>query len=373
MSMATARRWLGRALVLGALSGWTYWNLSRDERLAEAADYEVRGERNQALWAQSARLALDYLTFHPWSREAAVRAGRSLSGLNHSELAEGYYRRAGLDSLTTEDLHVRAYGIIRANRREAAIEAYGAILERDPNDVLALRRLGAVLISRARYADALAVADRLIGLPGGEGRVLGWTLAGTCHHNNRDYEAAMAAWDEVLAADPDLREMPLPEEQFWAYAAFDALEMGRSRDVIRWLTPLVESRYRDRPGLLDLIGQANYQLGEFDAAEAAWRKALAGAPDFAMTHTRLGRLLLFQDRVEEAVVYLKRSIELAPSVPTTYYSLGLAYRKLGREAEARAEMERFQRVKNAAAPKIPTEMPGPARAGDGGLVEGNRG
>ena len=161
-----------------------------------------------------------------WSPDASVRLGEP-------DQAEAYYQKAG--HLAVEDLHIRAYALVVNNRREPAIQAYRAILERRADDVLALSRLAAVLISESRWADALESADRLIKIPAGA--VIGHTLAGVVHHNTRDSELAVFAFDRVVALDPELKQMPLkPRSMFWAEYGHNLLVVGRWQEARRDLS-----------------------------------------------------------------------------------------------------------------------------------------
>ncbi len=83
----------------------------------------------------------------PSSRQAALMAARCLSRLGQPDRAETHYKKAG--HLDFEDLHIRAFGLVVNNRREPAIQAYREILERRPDDVLALSRMAGVFIRRA--------------------------------------------------------------------------------------------------------------------------------------------------------------------------------------------------------------------------------
>ena len=77
--------------------------------------------------------------------------------------------------LDNEDSHIRAYALVLNNFRGPAILAYDELLRRWPDDVLALSRKAAVLISESRWNDAQETAGRLARIPAG--RVIGYTLA----------------------------------------------------------------------------------------------------------------------------------------------------------------------------------------------------
>src|SRR5262249_51184365 len=146
-----------------------------------------------------------HLARRPGSRSASLLAARCLSRLGRPDRAEELYQRDL--PLDVEDMHLRAYALVLANRREPAIRAYREILERRPLDVLALSRFAAVLISESRWGETLDVAHRLIEIP--DGAVIGHTLAGVVHHNTKAPELAVFAFDRVLELDPELRHMPL--------------------------------------------------------------------------------------------------------------------------------------------------------------------
>ncbi len=120
------------------------------------------------------------------------------------------------------------------NRREPAIQAYREILASCPDDVLALSRMAAVLISESRWGDVLDAANRLIKIP--TGAVIGHTLAGVAHHNTSDSEFAVFEFDRVLQLDPELKQMPLkPRSMFWLEYGQNLLAVGRSGDARRHL------------------------------------------------------------------------------------------------------------------------------------------
>jgi regulator of sirC expression with transglutaminase-like and TPR domain len=59
------------------------------------------------------------------------------------------------------------------------------------------------------------------------------------------------------------------------------------------------------------------------------------------------------NRYPDALIALKRAIELRPMDPAPYYQLGLTYRKLGRSELARETLERMQHLKETPAAAEP--------------------
>jgi tetratricopeptide (TPR) repeat protein len=83
------------------------------------------------------------------------------------------------------------------------------------------------------------------------------------------------------------------------------------------------------------------RLGDLAGAEAAARDALALEPDDPQTLNFLGYLLADHNRkVEEAVDLVRRALEVDPDNGAYLDSLGWAYYRLGRLAEARTLLER---------------------------------
>ena len=247
-------------------------------------------------------IALASLERRPFSRYAALLAARCLSRLGHPDRAEPYYQKAG--SLELEDRHIRAYALVLSNSREPAIRAYQEILECRPDDVLALSRMAAVLISENRWGDVLDAAGRLTKIP--TGAIVGHTLAGVAFHEIGDAEQTIANFDRVLALDPELRQMPLkPRSMFWSHLCNALLTVGRTEEARRHLLRAMSES--DDAGIADLLGQSYYLEGELDKAEEAWRLALQWDQNRYGTWWRIGTLELQRGRTVEAIETIRRS------------------------------------------------------------------
>lgn len=354
-----------RAAVLLALVGLTAWNFTRSDALDVARDAEARGDDTQAV-----RAALDHLDRRPWSRDAERLAARALSRLDHAELAEPHYRRAG--PLSTEDRLYRAYGLTRANLRDRAVAAYREVLAERPDDVTALRLLAGVLLSQSRWDDVLAAADRLAHAPPGPADALtpvttpngrwtfrpvrvesvpavGYTLKGTVYRDMLEAETSAQSFERVLELDPGLRSMPLPRAMFWNYLGESVLRSGRSADAVRYLEPVADAL--NDAAVLDVLGQAYVQQASFDEARRCFRKALELDPNRVGSWQNLGRLELQLNQADEAVRLLSKADALSPHNYETVYSLGLAYRRLGRDDQARRLVAEADRLRRRLKPK----------------------
>lgn len=77
-----------------------------------------------------------------------------------------------------------------------------------------------------------------------------------------------------------------------------------------------------------------------DEAIAALRRTVAVVPDFAEAHFTLGSLLATRGALDEAIGCFRRTIELDPGKVDAHYNLGLALEKLGKPAEAEPHFRR---------------------------------
>ena len=94
--------------------------------------------------------------------------------------------------------------------------------------------MAAVLISESRWYDAMDAARRLIQIP--SAAVIGHTLAGVVHHNTGESEEAVNDFDQVMALDPELKQMPLkPRSMFWSEYGRNLILIGRTEDAKRYL------------------------------------------------------------------------------------------------------------------------------------------
>jgi tetratricopeptide (TPR) repeat protein len=80
-------------------------------------------------------------------------------------------------------------------------------------------------------------------------------------------------------------------------------------------------------------------MGHFDAALAATRRAVVLDPLSRQSHSGLGQALYFARRYEEAVATFAEVISLSPDFKFTYVNRGFAYYGLGDLERARASCE----------------------------------
>jgi len=331
-----------KVFLLSGLLIFTLWRATHSTALAEARRAYDRHYLTPAL-----RWALDHLDRRPFSHDAAVLAARCLSDLDYGTAAEAYYQRASwTGTLSLDDLHHRAYGLVRANARLESIKVYEEILRVRPDDALALRRLATVYYSMKAYVPSKALAEKLTRLP--DAAEVGICLLGTIHHEVHHLKQAVDAYEQVLTLDPTLSRMPLPATLFWSEYTEDLITLGRAAEARRLLLSALASR--DEPMLHFLLARAERARGDFEAAEACCNRAVEKDPTLREAWVLLGQLALPKREPRKAVACLNRALALSPDDFETNYGLSIAYRLIGDVAAADRFARKVERLRSTESP-----------------------
>jgi eukaryotic-like serine/threonine-protein kinase len=161
-------------------------------------------------------------------------------------------------------------------------------------------------------------------------------LLGEHQYNNGSLEEAIPNFDRALRLRPD---------HFWAQyflaASHLKAEPARPSQANAYLTTCISRR----PGFAWtylLRGYALGELGEFDAAEADFSRALELGRDDEVIYGVLvnrGAMQVHHGRNDQAIEDLTRAIRIKPGQYAAYANLGLAYRSQQRWGEAIAQFD----------------------------------
>ena len=77
------------------------------------------------------------------------------------------------------------------------------------------------------------------------------------------------------------------------------------------------------------------------------RETIAARPDYADAQYQLGKTLIEQGDVAEAVAHLEQAARAEPTKDYIHYQLSIAYRRLTRAADADRELQRYRELKAA--------------------------
>jgi Flp pilus assembly protein TadD len=82
-----------------------------------------------------------------------------------------------------------------------------------------------------------------------------------------------------------------------------------------------------------------------DAAQRAIAEALRLDREDASAHALAGKIALDAEEPAKAVEQLNDAIRLKPNLAEAHYSLSIAFKKLGRQEQARAELDAVRRLR----------------------------
>ena len=300
---------------------------STDPRPAYAASSILldAGRNEEALAAADRALAAA-----PGRADGLYQRGAVLMSLDRLADAEDMFRRALRDQAdhpaVLSDLAVL---LMTTDRNEEALEHLERLLELRPDDPLARSHI-----------------ERLRGpLSGGDGDPA-WAGAGRDHMAARNFQAAEEPLRRAVSLDP----------------ADVALRLDLAATL--WENnkpPEAEVQAREAVALVPSSAQAHRMLGglllwrgaHLEAADALERAAGLAAPDTALL-IELGRAWdgaagegespEERDRLARAEAAFRRAVASAPEHSEAAYGLAQVLRRLGREEEARDAMERYQEL-----------------------------
>jgi tetratricopeptide (TPR) repeat protein len=240
-------------------------------------------------------------------RNVSHRIRRATALVNTGDLAGG---RAALVEVTEQDPRdIRAWYLLsqidrRAGDAAGAEAAARRIAEIDPADPRGPLALAEARAARGDYRGVVDLLDPLVRSPL-DTHVAGGSFA-------RMAGALASALDE------------LGEEE----RAVAILEQARRRDA-------------DNIDLLFSLGAAYERAERFDQAEATLRQVIVRQPAHAEALNYLGYMLADREtKLDEAIDLITRALAIEPDNPSFLDSLGWAYVKQAKLAEAREPLQR---------------------------------
>ncbi len=157
-------------------------------------------------------------------------------------------------------------------------------------------------------------------------------------HAYEDYHAAEACYRRAHLLDPGSFD--------WVYLlAVVELSLGKRADSISHLRASLELNPA-YPAAGIKLGDALLAAGEVEESLQAYRAVLQKQPASWLAHYGLGRALLTRQEVEAGVQHLEKATSAPGGFGAAHYALALAYRDLGRRAEARTQLGLYREHQN---------------------------
>jgi tetratricopeptide (TPR) repeat protein len=222
-----------------------------------------------------------------------------------------------------------------------------------PDLDLAIRALRQAITKNPEAGDAYLVLGRLLGTAGADASQViaafqdairlrpvdaeAHNSLGLVYVQTGDDEKAIVAFREAIRLRPDYADAH--QNLGAVLTTSDAGEAVRELETAMKLQPrLLKAQYN-----LALAYEASPKHGP-SRAIGQMRSLLAAQPDYPRAEFMLGRLLLRDGKVEEAVDHLHRAVEREPEFGEARYQFGLALSRAGRRDDGNAEIRKSREL-----------------------------
>ena len=265
----------------------------------------------------------------------------------------------GAQALRVYNLLAQAYV---ANRQpEDAFQALNKAATLDPRNEKLYLFVADACMDQQAYEDGLKVVD--LGLKHRSD-------SATLHYERGMF---LTMLDDFDSAKPEFAQAAkLAPQSDIAYIARlqQAMFNGNLDEAVRVGREAVQKGY-DHYMLLALLGEALVRSGaapgtaEFFEAKSLLVRSMAKRPSYPSPKIALGKLLLMEGKLEDAVGYLESARALDPKNPAIYASLATAYHKSGDAKREQAMLDELAKL-NAQEKESIYSAPGDRKAGYAG-------
>jgi tetratricopeptide (TPR) repeat protein len=265
----------------------------------------------------------------------------------------------------------------RTGRLIDAERAFAKAIAEDPADIESVQMQGLSLYRLGRPAEAIPFLER----------VRQWTpdanadanyVLGLCYMNARRYDDARGAFAAQYRVSPDsaaaylltgqiLLRASLPE--LAAQNAQKALDLAPKLPLAHFLlgevllsktdiTHALEQFKQEReinpayPAVYDRLGDVYTKIGQYQEAQEALTKALSLDMSSTGPFIQLGKVLLHRNDPETAAMYLQHAEKMDPGNYITHTLLAQAYRVMGKEEDAKREIDAASKIHSSSELKL---------------------
>jgi predicted O-linked N-acetylglucosamine transferase (SPINDLY family) len=219
----------------------------------------------------------------------------------------------------------------QAGRLSEAEESYRAVLAQQPDHPQALHLLGVVQHQLGRHAEAVELIRQAIALDG-DVAVFHSNLS-TALGGLRRFEEAAAACRRALEIQPDFAEA-------YANLGIALIALGQPEHAV----DAFHTALKLQPANVEVARNLGTALMKIPArvneAILVLRRVLELKPNFAEAGNDLGCALKYAGQLEAAVAAFRRVLEIRPTHAGAYNNLSTALRSLGRLGESLAACKR---------------------------------
>ena len=291
-------------------------------------------EAAAASYGKAQALAPDDARWHRLDAHRAAEAGEEAEALANAR------RAVAADAESVAALTTLAQLELRGGSLEQSRDYFQAALEREPENVRALRGMGTLAFRNGDNAEAVRFVERALAVAPDDPNLhytaaLAFERLGRSERA-RDHLAASRrgpARRPAIEPPPEILDLRGRGARPALAAGTELLDQGRYQEAILALREAADND----PGSADAqnaLGAALEQAGNSEEARLYYEQAVELEPDLAVARVNLGVLLGRLGDLDGAVRHLEAAVRLDPGQADVHVALGAALEARGRAAEA---------------------------------------
>ncbi len=277
----------------------------------------------------------------------AANPGEAAKGVHH-ELGIAYYRAGKLlsaekafasamdeDPNDMEAVQMRGLTLYRLGRPAAAIPFLERVRQWTPNaNADANYVLGLCYLNAQRFDDARQAFADQFSVPSNSGAA--YLLLGNMLMIANLPEAAADAAKKALELTPKLPRAHFLLGEFYLFKS-DTDRALREFEQEREINPA-------NPSVYDRLGDVYLRSGQYQLAQESLAKAISLDTSSTGPFIQMGKVLLKRGDPKTSLLYLQHAEKMDPGNYITHTLLGQAYRSLGREEDAKKEIDAASKI-----------------------------
>ena len=240
----------------------------------------------------------------------------------------------GIDSAPIYALLASVYE--KSGHMENAIPAMRLAIQKDPQSETYRFQYGMLLTSALAPDAAIIRLKEALELFPNSGHL--WFALGIAHFKAGRNDEAAKALSHSLELDPNYAPALV-------YLGMTYVEIGQYENAIHTYQNALAKN--EKLGIVNFL-IADVMLKQTESDNAAIEKYLTLAvksdPKFAPAQLSLGKLYLRQSRLNDAATQFENVLKLDQNIAEAYYQLGLTYRRMKRNDESRALLDKFKQL-----------------------------
>ena len=265
----------------------------------------------------------------------------------------------------------------RSSKLVEAEKSFAAAMAEDPGDIESIQMRGLTLYRLGRPGDAIPFLEK----------VRQWTpdanadanyVLGLCFMNAQRYDDALKAFATQYGVDPSSAAAQLLAAQMFSHAnlpdlagekAKAALKLSPNIPLAHFLLGEVALSQSDLPHALeqfelerainpsyaavyDRLGDVYVRTGQYQQAQESLTRAISLDQSTTGPFILMGRVFLRRNDPQTALLYLQHAQKMDPSNYITHTLLGQAYKSLGKDEDAKRELETASKIHSASQLKL---------------------